>query len=115
MIKAKLSFFWTSNSKDHGSYGNKGTILILGSVNVPMSVISTKLYFVEISWVQKSYRYLSALCWKLWKKTGKAWNKNFESKLKTPFYHSIHLFAVHRSEWAYRKIRILSNDTKFMN
>ena len=25
------------------------TILFLGSVNVPMSVISTKLYFVEIS------------------------------------------------------------------
>ena len=49
MIKAKLSFFWTSNSEGHGSHGNKGTILFLGSVNVPMSVISTKLYFVEVS------------------------------------------------------------------
>ena len=27
----------------------KGIILLLGSGNVPMSVISTKLYFVEIS------------------------------------------------------------------
>ena len=49
MIKVKLSFFLTSNSEGHGSHGNMGTILILGSVNVPMSVISTKLYFVEIS------------------------------------------------------------------
>ena len=48
MIKAKLSFFRTSNSEGHGSHGNKGTILFLGSVNVPMSVISTKLYFVVI-------------------------------------------------------------------
>ena len=47
MIKAKLSFFWTSNSEGHGgSQGNKGTILILGSVNFAMSVISTKLYLV---------------------------------------------------------------------
>ena len=30
MIKAKLSFFWASNSEGHGSHGNKGTILILG-------------------------------------------------------------------------------------
>ena len=49
MIKAKLSFFLTSNSEGHGSHGNTGTILILGSVNVPMSVISTKRHFVEIS------------------------------------------------------------------
>ena len=51
MIKAKLSFFWTSNSEGHASHGNKGTILILSSLNVLMSVISTKLYFTEISWV----------------------------------------------------------------
>ena len=49
MIKAKLSFFRTSDSEGHGSLGNKGIIFILGSVNVQMSVISTKLYFVEIS------------------------------------------------------------------
>ena len=53
MIKAKLSFFRTSNLEGHGSHGNKGTILFLGSVNVPMSVISTKLYFVEISRVRQ--------------------------------------------------------------
>ena len=39
----------TLNSEGHGSHGKKGTILILGSVNVPMSVISTNFYFVEIS------------------------------------------------------------------
>ena len=49
MIKAKLSFFLTSNSEGHGSHGNKGTILFLRSVYVPMSVISKKLHFVEIS------------------------------------------------------------------
>ena len=47
MIKAKLSYFLTSNS-GHGSHGNKDTILYLDSVNFPMSVISAKLYFVEI-------------------------------------------------------------------
>ena len=51
MIKAKLTFSLTPNSKDHGFHGNKSTILILGSVNFPISVISTKIYFVEISWV----------------------------------------------------------------
>ena len=49
MIKATLSFFLTSNSEGHGSHGDKGTILFLGSVNLPMFVMSTKLYFVEIS------------------------------------------------------------------
>ena len=53
MIKAKLLFFWTSNSEGHGSHGTKSTILFLGQVNFPMSVISTKLYFVEIGWVHK--------------------------------------------------------------
>ena len=48
MIKAKLSFFKTSNSESRGSHGNKDTILFLGSVNFPVSVISTKLYFVDI-------------------------------------------------------------------
>ena len=48
MIKAKLSFFGSSDSGGHGSHVNKGTILFLGSVNFPMSVISTKLYFVKI-------------------------------------------------------------------
>ena len=47
----------------HGSHGNKGTILILGSVNVPMSVISTKFYFVEIS--VSTTKVVGALYWKL--------------------------------------------------
>ena len=51
MIKAKLfSVYWTSNSEGRGSHGN---ILFLGPVDVPMSVISTKLYFVEISWLRQ--------------------------------------------------------------
>ena len=36
MIKAKLSFSWTSNSEGHGFHGNKGTILLSGSVNLVM-------------------------------------------------------------------------------
>ena len=48
MNKSKPSFSLTSNSENHDSHGNKNTILFSGSVNFPMSVISTKLYFVEI-------------------------------------------------------------------
>ena len=48
MIKTKVSF-QTSNSEGHSSHGNNGTILFSGFANVPMSVISTKLCFVEIS------------------------------------------------------------------
>ena len=48
MIKTKLSIFGTSNSEGHGSHGNKGIILFLSSANFPLSVISTKYYFVEI-------------------------------------------------------------------
>ena len=50
MIKAKLSFFWTSNSEGHDSRGNKSTILFLVSVNVPMSVIH--IYKTLFSWNQ---------------------------------------------------------------
>ena len=39
VIKAELTFFWTSNSEGHSSHGNKGTILLLGSINFPMSVL----------------------------------------------------------------------------
>ena len=53
MIKAKLSFFWTSNSEGHGFHDNKGIILFSSSVNFPVSVISTKLDFVEIGWVHQ--------------------------------------------------------------
>ena len=53
MIKARVSIFLTSNSESHGSHGNKDTILFLGSVNFPVSVISTKLYFVEIGLVRQ--------------------------------------------------------------
>ena len=53
MIKAELSFFWTLNPEGHSSHGNIGTILFLDSVNFPMSVISTKLYFVEIGRVHQ--------------------------------------------------------------
>ena len=48
-LKPNCNFSELQIQIGHGSHGNKGTILFLGSVNVPMSVISTKLYFVEIS------------------------------------------------------------------
>ena len=48
MIKAKLSFFWTSNSEGHGFHGNRATILYLTSKYYSLSVLSEKLYFVEI-------------------------------------------------------------------
>ena len=66
MIKAKLSFFWTSNSEGYGSHGNKCTILILGSVNFAMSVNLQNFILLKSIEYIKSYRYLSALCWNLW-------------------------------------------------
>ena len=53
IIKVKLSFFWTSNSKGHGFHGNKIIMLFLSLVNFSISVISTELYFVEIGWVHQ--------------------------------------------------------------
>ena len=47
MIKAKLSFYWTSNSEGYGFHVNKGTILFLGSVNVPISFISTNFILLK--------------------------------------------------------------------
>ena len=49
MIKAKQLFFWTSNFKDHGFHGDTATILFLTSKYYPFSVLSEKLYFLEIS------------------------------------------------------------------
>ena len=49
LIKPNCHFSELESQKVmHDSHGNKGTILFLSSVNFPMSVISTKLYFVEI-------------------------------------------------------------------
>ena len=42
-----------ANSEGYGSHDDRDTILFLDSVHVPMSVISTKLYFVEISLVHQ--------------------------------------------------------------
>ena len=63
MIKAKLSFFWTSNSEGHGFHGNKGAILFSSSV-----IFQYQQNFILLKLVEyiESYRYLSALCWKLW-------------------------------------------------
>ena len=49
MIKGKLSFSELQIQKVMVPNGNKDTIMFSGSVNVSMSVISTKLCFVVIS------------------------------------------------------------------
>ena len=49
LLKLNCHFSELQIQKGHSSHGNKGTILFLGSVNVPMSSISTKRYFLEIS------------------------------------------------------------------
>ena len=64
MIKAKLSFFSASNSKGHGFHGNKGTILFSSSVDFPISVISTKFYFVEIGFVYQKLSIFKCTMWK---------------------------------------------------
>ena len=48
MIKPQQAFFWTSNLKGHSFYGNKATILYLISESYSLSVLSKKLYFLEI-------------------------------------------------------------------
>ena len=48
MIKDKQAFFWTCNSRGYGFHGNKGTILYLISIYYSLSVLSVKLYFLEI-------------------------------------------------------------------
>ena len=53
MIKAKQVFFWTSNLKGHGFYGDKATILYLTLKCSSLNVLSEKLYFLEISPVNK--------------------------------------------------------------
>ena len=54
MIKAKQVFFWTSNLKGHGCHGNKATILYLTSEYYSLSVLSAKLYFLEIGPVHQN-------------------------------------------------------------
>ena len=53
MIKAKQVFFWTSNLKGHRFHGDKATIFYLTSEYYSLSVLSAKLYFLEISPVHK--------------------------------------------------------------
>ena len=48
MIKAKHPFFCTSKSEGYGFYGKNATILYLTSKYFSLSVLSVKLYFIEI-------------------------------------------------------------------
>ena len=48
MIKAKRAFLFTCSSRGYGVHGNKATILYLISEYYSLSVLSAKLYFVEI-------------------------------------------------------------------
>ena len=66
MIKAKPSFLWTSESEGHGCHGNKSTILFLGSINVPMSVISINIYIwlVEVVNTKKQLSVSKKFCFK---------------------------------------------------
>ena len=48
MIKAKQVFFLTSNLKGHRFHGDKATILYLTLKYYSLSVLSEKLYFLEI-------------------------------------------------------------------
>ena len=48
MIKAKQVFFWTSNLKDHSFHVDIATIFYLTSNYLSLSLLSEKLYFLEI-------------------------------------------------------------------
>ena len=65
MTKAKLSFFWTSNSEGNGSHGNKGTIFFrFSKFSKVCHIYKTLFRWNRLS--TSGYRCLSALCWKLW-------------------------------------------------
>ena len=53
MIKAKQVFFGTSNLKGHGFHGDKATILYLTLKYYASSVLSEKVYFLEIGSVNQ--------------------------------------------------------------
>ena len=60
MIKAKqVLFFSTPNLKGHGFHGYKAAILYLISKYYSLSVLSEKLYFLEIGPVLRSYGHLN--------------------------------------------------------
>ena len=70
MIKARQVFFWTSDVKGQCFHSDKATIFYLTSEYYSLSVLSEKLYFLEIGPVHQ----------KLWPfkcKTPKALNSNF--------------------------------------
>ena len=48
MIKDKNVFFWTSNLKGHGFHGDKAISFYLTLKYYSLSVLSGKLYFLEI-------------------------------------------------------------------
>ena len=48
MIKAKQVIFWTSNLKGHSVHGDKATIFYLILEYYTVSMLSAKLYFLEI-------------------------------------------------------------------
>ena len=54
MIKAKQVFFSTSNVKGHGFHGDKATILYFTLKYYSLSVLSEKLYFLEIGQVHQT-------------------------------------------------------------
>ena len=54
MIKAKQAFFLASNFKGYGFHGDKATIFYLTSEHYWLSVLSGKLYFLEIGPVHQT-------------------------------------------------------------
>ena len=53
MIKAKQVFFLTTNLKGHGFHGDKAAMFCLASEYYSLSVLSAKLYFLEIGPVRQ--------------------------------------------------------------
>ena len=53
MIKAIQVFFWAYNLKGHGVLRNKATILYLALKYYLLSVVSEKIYFLEIGSVNQ--------------------------------------------------------------
>ena len=85
MIKAKQVFFWTSNLKGHGFHGDKATILYLTLKYYSLSVLSGKLYFLEIGPVNQKLWPFKCMVLKTLNSNFLDWEDTLKGWLKADF------------------------------
>ena len=91
MIKAKQAFFWSSNLESYGFHGNKVTSLFWIQEYYTLSVLSEKIYFLEISPVHQKLWSFKCMLLKTLNSNYPEWKANL--KLETNPQDSIKYFA----------------------